>query len=200
MEQTGNMSNVDNIINKIKEDGEAKAKSIIEEAKKVEEKVIDEKRKLANIESIKIAEKAKEESKSLEERIISNYEIQLRNKRLIEKQEYINTVLNKSIEKLRNMDETNFYTFLENKLLSSPIYGDEEIVVNSKYRNIDLTQINKKLESEGKLGKLTISKDEREISGGFIAVRGGIEINCTFDTLVEYLRDDLENLIVRELF
>jgi V/A-type H+/Na+-transporting ATPase subunit E len=51
-----------------------------------------------------------------------------------------------------------------------------------------------------KTSELKFSSDARDIKSGFIVLKNGIEINNTFESLVNSLRDELEPEIVNALF
>ena len=50
---------------------------------------------------------------------------------------------------------------------------------------------NEFLSTKGKTAQLTVSSDTREISGGLILKAGSIEINCSFETLLRFRREEL---------
>ena len=59
---------------------------------------------------------------------------------------------------------------------------------------------NELLSAEGKLGKLTVSEDTADISGGVIVRFGGIETNCSIDALVRQQRSALATEVAQVLF
>ncbi len=198
------MSNLNNLTSKIVEDAKEKAKSIIEEANNESQSIIDKKTKQA--ESIKkdVLEKAKSDASLRKDRIISSAELEVRNKKLKAKQEVINKVFNKALDELSNMEEEIYMKLVKDYILSMDIAGDEELMVPEKYKNcIDqnyISNINSELKASGKKGEIKLSSEGRSISSGFILSKNGIDINNTFETLVGYLRDELEAEIVKILF
>ena len=48
--------------------------------------------------------------------------------------------------------------------------------------------------------KLTLSKETRDISGGFILKDGNVEVNCTFDTLVRLQKAETAGAVAKKLF
>ena len=52
----------------------------------------------------------------------------------------------------------------------------------------------------GKGGALSLSRDAKEMSGGFILVYGGIEENCTIRALFDAERDELSDKVHGLLF
>ena len=51
-----------------------------------------------------------------------------------------------------------------------------------------------------KKGELKLSNETRDIKGGFILEKNGIEVNNTFEALVNSLKEDLEYEVANVLF
>ena len=49
-------------------------------------------------------------------------------------------------------------------------------------------------------GTLALSKESRQIEGGFVLVYGGIEENCTFRALFDSQKDELQDKVQKILF
>ena len=49
-------------------------------------------------------------------------------------------------------------------------------------------------------GSLTVDKEPADIADGFILKYGDIEENCTFDAIFEAKRDELRDLVNKNLF
>lgn len=198
------MSNLENLTSKIIEDANKKAEEIINEAKKEEKKTIEEKVKKANILSEEIVEKAKREAETKAERIISNAHLQVRNSKLEAKQEIIDKVFYEAIEKLQNLSKDEYLGFVKNSILSLDIDGDEEVIISDndkdKIDNSFIETLNNELINKGKKGLLKLREEKRNTKGGFILYKNGIEINNSFEALVNSLRDELEQEIIDALF
>ena len=149
-------------------------------------------------------EKAKIEAKTRHERIVSGAELKARNEKLAAKQSVIDSVFNQSIEELCKMSNDDMKKFIKNMILNSDITGDEKIILNKEGKslldNSLLNTINSELKANGKKGELTISDEVRTFKGGFILEKDGIEINNTFEDLVNSSRDDLEFEVANVLF
>jgi len=198
------LSNLENLTSKIIEDANKEAEELLSEAKKEENKIVDEKVKKGNKAKEQIIEKSKREAKTKAERIISNTHLKIRNNKLEAKQEMINKVFDEAVIKLQNLSKDEYLDFVKSSILSLDIEGDEEIIIspNDKDKmdvNFMLT-LNNKLKAKGKKGLLKISNENRNIKGGFILYKNGIEINNSFEALVDSLRDELEQEIIEALF
>ncbi|BFK80617.1 MULTISPECIES: V-type ATP synthase subunit E [Clostridium] len=198
------MSNINNLTSKILSDAEERKESILKEANEEKAKIVSKKEALAKSEEATMVEKAKTEAKTAKERIISGAELKSRNEKLTAKQAVIDKVFENSIEKLCKMSDQEIKEFIKNKIVNADIVGDETIILNEKGNKLVdanlLKEINSELLAKGKKGELTINKEVRNFKGGFILEKDGIEINNTFEDLVNSERDDLEFEVAKVLF
>lgn len=198
------MSNLEKLSSKIIEDANIKAEAILKEAKDSEASMIESKVKVAKELEAQMVEKAKIEASTVKQRIISNAQLTVRNEKLVAMQEMIDKVFVKALENLLLINEEEYLELIKRYLLSMPIVGNEEIILPGKYISVVndkyLSEINAALKASGKIGEIKLSSDIRSIKSGFIVLKNGIEINNTFESLVNSLRDELESEIVKELF
>ncbi|GAA0070202.1 V-type ATP synthase subunit E family protein [Clostridium sardiniense] len=198
------MSNVNNLTSKILKDAEERKDNILKAANEEKAKIIAKKEAIAKSEEEVMVEKAKMEAKTRHERIVSSAELKARNEKLAAKQSIIDSVFEQSIEELCKMSDDDMKKFIKDMILSSDIAGDEKIILNEKGKSVLdgtlLVQINSELKSKGKKGELTVSNEVRNFKGGFILEKDGIEINNTFEDLVNSSRDELEFEVANVLF
>lgn len=198
------MSDVKNLTSKILKDAEERKESILKAANEEKAKIIAKKQAIAKQEEEAMIEKAKVEAKTRRERIVSGAELKARNEKLAAKQSVIDSVFDQSIEELCKMSNNDMKKFIKNMILSSDITGDEKIILNKEGKSLLdkslLNTINNELKANGKKGELTISDEVRTFKGGFILEKDGIEINNTFEDLVNSSRDDLEFEVANVLF
>jgi len=198
------MSNLDNLTSKIIKDAEVKKIEILNEATVKADEIIKKKTEEANKKASSILQKAEMESKTIKERIISKTDLEIRNKKLLAKQQVIEKVFDAAKEKLKAMNAEEFTKFIKNSIMALDIHGDEEIIINpvdrEKLPEKFLDEVNKSLISKGKLGNLKFNVKTHEIDGGFILSKNGIEINNSFDELVNSLKYELEYEVGKILF
>lgn len=197
------MSNINNLTNKIIEDANATASRLIAEAKAKETEVVSAKVAEAEAEKKMIVSKAESEAKIKAERIVSNAHLQVRNMRLTSKGEALDKVFSTAAEKLTQLPSDKVSSFIKNSILSLEIKGDEEIVVGENNTAVTpefISELNKELVAKGKIGNLKLSSVKRNIGGGFILIKSGVEINFTFEALIKVLRDELEAEVASTLF
>lgn len=195
------MSNINNLTSKIIKDAEDKKESILQEAEKEKNKILGKRQEEANIAEKTILEKAEREAVSRKERIISSAQLQARNEKLQAKQEVISEVFITSIEALCNISKNDFKEFVKTAILNSNIEGNQKLILNNLgVKIVDeslLSEINKEL---GTKASITLSEETRNFKGGFILEKEGIEINNTFEALVNSLKDDLSQEVAKVLF
>lgn len=194
------MSNIENLVSKIMQDGDAKAKAIIDDANAVAEKLIKAKADAANAQSDQIIQSAKLEAARTKAQIIEGKKLSIRDSKLLAKQAVIDKTFAQAIEELKQLSEADYTAFLERYLLSLGVAGDEALVLPKRYQDIDLKAINAKLKAKNLKGELTLLEDGKEIDGGFILVKDGIENNNTFESLLDYYRAELEMMVIENLF
>lgn len=193
------MSNIKNITSKILKDAEAGKENILAAAEEEKSKVLSKKVSSANEIAKEILEKAEVEAKSKKERVISSAKLKVRNNKLAAKQEIINEVFEKSIDKLTTLSKEEFLSFLENTISSMNLTGRQTLILNKEgLKFVDsefIDKLNEKINAE-----ITLSETEGNFKGGFILENNGIEINSTYEALVSSLRDELEFEVAKVLF
>jgi V/A-type H+-transporting ATPase subunit E len=63
-----------------------------------------------------------------------------------------------------------------------------------------LAEVNDALRAAGKSGNLRLSDETRRFSGGVVLVGKNVELNCTFDSTLKLIRDDIEPEVAAILF
>ncbi|WP_373898579.1 V-type ATP synthase subunit E [Haloimpatiens sp. FM7315] len=198
------MANIDNLVGKIIEESENKKNEILANAKNEEQGIIKERIQKAETKKAEMLEKAEMEAISKKERIVSSSQLKVRNEKLEAKQKMIEKVFEEAVEKLADLPKEDFLKYVETKILSLDICGDESLILNSKGKEIVsenfVEDINKKLLNEGKKGSIKLNSQTRNFKGGFILEKNGIEINNTFEALVSAMKDELEYEVATVLF
>lgn len=198
------MSNLQHITSKIKNDSEVQKNSIINQASQKASEIVNKKESAAKKDAADLIQRGKKEAITKKERIISSVTLKVRNEKLVAKQKVINEVFLKAQKELETMDTEKFKTFVKDKIMSLNIDGDESIILNSSNKNAInenfLKEINSALKAMNKKGELKISKIEGNFKGGFILEKDGVEINYTFESLINSLREEMEFEIANIIF
>lgn len=193
------MSNVKNITSKILKDAEAGKENILAAAEEEKNKILSKKASAANEIAQEILQKAEADAKSKKERVISSAKLKVRNNKLAAKQEIIDEVFEKSINKLTELSKEQFLNFVKNSILSMNLTGKQTLILNETgLKFVDDSFIDE-LNKEAK-ATIDLSKTAGNFKGGFILENNGIEINSTYEALVSSLRDELEFEVAKVLF
>ena len=195
------MSNLNNLTSKIIKDAEDKKAVILADAENEKNKILSKKQDEASSIEKEILEKAEREAVSRKERIISGAELHARNEKLEAKQKVINEVFETSIKALCNASDEDLKGFVKTVILNSDITGTQNLILNENGKKVIdaafVAEINNEL---GAKANIVLSNETGKFRGGFVLEKDGIEINNTFEALVNSLRDDLSLEVARVLF
>lgn len=195
------MSNLSNLTSKILKDAEDKKAVILADAENEKNKILSKKQDEASSVEKTMLEKAEREAASRKDRIISGAELHARNEKLEAKQKVIKEVFETSVKELSNCSPEDLKGFVKEVILNTAIEGEQNLILNSDGKKVIdeafVAEINKGL---GKKAVIKLSDETREFEGGFILEKDGIEINNTFEALVNSLKDDLSLEVARVLF
>lgn len=183
------MSNLENLVQKILDDARIEADKIKEESARNNEVIINSKVNEANEKKIRLIEKAEAEAAMIKDRIISNAELKVRDEKLKAKQDIMDRVFILSKNRLEDLNEDEYIKFLTNSLEDMSLKGTEFLVVPDKMKS--------KVKSIELFPK--VAEDEA-VDSGFLLKDGDVVMNFSFDSLVDYLREELETQIARDLF
>jgi V/A-type H+-transporting ATPase subunit E len=198
------MSNIKNLTEKILEEAKHKEKEIAAYAESEKEKILSSKIKEAEDEKRLILLKAEEEAKTKKERIISSTTLKVRNEKLEIKQKLISEVFEKALEELCSMNSSKLKNFIKHTILDLDIEGDETIILNedgkSKVDDKFIEDLNFIFLARNKKGELKVREENGNFKGGFIVEKNGVEINSTFESLMDSMKDELEYEVSKALF
>lgn len=188
---------MEKVAKKILDDAEEERGKIIKEAKKSVAKITK------NIETE--LKHLKEETKRLVKeaqdrecrRLVGLANLELRNEALRAKREIIDTVFADALEHLLARKREDYLDLIK-LFLERTGLKDGEIIVSEEERYIDeefLKAMNEKLKADFKL-----SKEKGSMKGGFILHKDKLEIDCSFEALLNEKREVLEVELAKMLF
>ena len=196
------MSGLDRLIQRIDEESRDHAEEISTAAAAYEERLLEKARQKDLEEREVRLSKTEEDVLLLKERRRSNVRLKVRNDVLQAKQDIMAMVLAQARRQLSDVSSQVFMAFLSNHLLKAVATGEEMLYLNSrcaaKLTEGFLAQVNAALLKEGRQGKLTLSVVD--MADGFILSRKGVDMDFTFNALLDQQREDLEEALTRQLF
>lgn len=198
------MKGTEKIIAHIRADGDAEAKKIIDAASKQAEEKRAESFKAALSEYEKLMQAGNAECEDILSGSRRIAEMEAKKSVLSVKQEMISAAFDAAREEIVNMPRDKYTQFLACMAAEAAASGMEEIVLNAR----DKAEVGKSvckaanelLSAKGTPGKLTVSEDTADISGGVIVRFGGIETNCSIDALIRQRRSGLSTEVAAALF
>ncbi len=198
------MKGTEKIIAHIRADGDAEAKKIIDAASKQAEEKRAESFKAALSEYEKLMQAGNAECEDILSGSRPIAEMEAKKSVLSVKQEMISAAFDAAREEIVNMPRDKYTQFLARMAAEAAASGMEEIVLNAR----DKAEVGKSvckaanelLSAKGTPGKLTVSEDTADISGGVIVRFGGIETNCSIDALIRQRRSGLSTEVAAAMF
>lgn len=198
------MKGTEKIIAHIRADGDAEAKKIIDAASKLAEEKRAESFKAALSEYEKLMQAGNAECEDILSGSRRIAEMEAKKSVLSVKQEMISAAFDAARDEIVNMPRDKYTQFLARMAAEAAVSGMEEIVLNARDKadvgKAVCKEANELLSAKGTPGKLTVSEDTADISGGVIVRFGGIETNCSIDALIRQRRSGLSTEVAAALF
>ena len=191
------MTGSETILNRIKADCDQKVNAIELEAEEKRKSVLAEAEDQAEKLESEIAGKTSRDLKRLESSTAGRCELERRNALLKRRRTEIDKTINGLLSFLINQDDNSYFEYVY-KLCAQLKGKSGEIMLNSR----DLQRLPSDFEQQVKSRGLdaSVSQTPAQISGGFVLKSGDIEENMDFAAIISARRDELEDLINRELF
>ena len=196
------MTGIEVIVNQILDEAKDKEQEILQDAEKEIYDISRQAKDLAAKYEKDLANKTEKELKNYES--VAQLMAQQKKRRaiLMAKQQFIEDIINKTYEKLVNLDSETYFNYILKLVGKYALEGQGEIVFNKK----DLERMpagfidnaNEKIKEKG--GSLKLSEKTGEIESGFVLIYGGIEENCTFRALLDIEREKLNDLVNQKVF
>lgn len=198
------MKGTEKIIAHIRADGDVEAKKIIDAASKQAEEKRAESFKAALSEYEKLMQAGNAECEDILSGSRRIAEMEAKKSVLSVKQEMISAAFDAAREEIVNMPRDKYTQFLARMAAEAAVSGMEEIVLNARDKaevgKAVCKAANELLSAKGTPGKLTVSEETADISGGVIVRFGGIETNCSIDALIRQRRSGLSTEVAAALF
>ena len=182
------MSNLDNLVAEILQQAQKEANRILTKAKAENLEFAEKENKKIQREVDVIEQKSKEEAISLKERILSNANLKSRDMILQAKEELVDRVLEKALERLKNIDKDSYLEFIENTLKKLNISENAEIILSRKMKNILGDEI------------FGYKVSDVVVESGCSIKDGKVVFNNEFSNLLEFNKEDLEKEILKKIF
>lgn len=191
------MNGSDIIIDRIKADCDKRVNAIELDAKNKRESIMSEAQAEAQKLVSEIEEKTNRKLAQMEASSKSRCELESRNALLKRRRTEIDKTVDGLLEYFNTLDDNAYFEAIYK--LCAQLKGKKgEILLGSR----DLSRLPSDFEAQVKQRGLdaTVSKSAADINSGFVLKSGDIEENMDFSAIIGARRDELEDLINRELF
>lgn len=194
------MAGLDKIIERIQKNSKINCDSILNDAQKQAEELraASEAKSKADVE--KIAAETDRKSKEIIDSAHSGSELEEKKEILSAKVEIIDSVIDQVAQTLKDLPDDKYFDAIYK--LAGKYARPEEGVMYLSQKDLDRlpADFEKTLNSKLEQGSIKVSKDPRDLDGGFVLSYGGIEINCSFAALIKESEDDIKDELSRILF
>lgn len=191
------MNNGDKILSSIKSDCDNAVSVINANSAKVCDEILAKGRADAETAAKEADAKAQKKALQMKTASKSRAELEKRNALLKQRREEIDVTFKAVYDYLINLDGDKYFNIIY-KLCTKLSDKQGELFFSEK----DLKRLPKDFEARlAETGlNATVSKSKADITGGFILKNGDIEENMSFSSILSDSREQIEDLINRELF
>lgn len=147
-------------------------------------------------------ERARKDALALDDRMQRMAELDARKALLREKRVVLDEAFALALKKMQAMPAAQAKRYAMAVLLDVA-RGDETLIADADSTWCDaafVREANAALAAAGREGKLRLSGEKRALGGGFLLVRGGMEVNCSFEAAISARRLELEAEVASLLF
>ena len=194
------MKGIEKITARITQEAQAEIDRTLADAREQAAQITARYQAQADAEAASLAARNEKAAAEREERLVSVAQMEARKVALAAKQEMVEQVYRRALEKLRSMPQEQYTAVLAALLVQASSTGAEEVVFSpedqAKAGKAAVAKANEQLPKGG----LTVSQETRNIAGGFILKDNNVEVNCTFDTLVRLQKAETAGAVAKKLF
>lgn len=198
------MNGIDKIITHIKADADADCKAITDEALKKCDELRAQYEKAAKDEYAKILSKGQQDAEVRIDRLGHAAVLESKKQLLTAKQEMVSLTFECAVRMLTELPENEYVGLLVRLAVSASRTGSEQIILSvgdrASYGETVCIKANEALAAVGKTHALKLSELTGNIRGGLILSSGDIEVNCSADTLVMRLKNEMSSKVAGILF
>ncbi len=192
------------IIQRILSGAESRAEAILAEANEQAARAIDGAKKTAADKQKRALNQAELQAAEQKRCILGTYQLEARKNMLKTKQDIIENVFKRALYELSNLSQEDYFQLLSRIIVTAVEKGDETVILSPRDKERVPAgfweNINRRLQDTGRKGQLILAEETRDMSGGVVLQAGDIEINSSFNALLEMYREELEPVVAALLF
>ncbi|MCD7774983.1 MAG: hypothetical protein LUH40_05335 [Clostridiales bacterium] len=195
------MSGIDKIIAHLSSDCEQECAEIAKKAEDKAAEIIADAQQKAEIKSNEIVTQAQKKADEIIRLAQSSAQMQKRQNELASKVRVLNSVLKDALVSIENMSDNEYWSALESLAVRNAQKGSGQLLVSQKeMKSVPenfISTINSRISDKGSLELASSDKIDKK---GMVLVYGDIEINLTFEAIIDASRDELKETAQKVLF
>ena len=194
------MTGGEKILARILEDAQIQADQIEHEAKDKAKAILAQADTEAQRQKLAILESGRAQANAVVRTAQSNASLIVRNALLKKRRALIEEALDDMLDMLRNQPDTAYFNMLLELAERAARPENGIMLLNTRDLQRLPADFCQRLRTQVSCGSITVSDRPCEIDGGFVLQYGDLEINCSFSAMLEARREEMEDLVNRELF
>ena len=198
------MSGLENIIKRIKEDADSMQAQLETQTKSSMDQIMDSARLELEEKRQYMLKQAQTAGQLKQERMVSMAKLEGNKTLLKTKRELMEQVFEKIYQLLGSMPDSEYEQLLIRLITNANPTESGSIRLNEQDKKRVspefIPSVNKAFQQQGKNVSFTLDSVHAGHTGGFILVCGNVEINGTFEKILEMQRSELEGIISETLF
>lgn len=198
------MKGTEKIIARINAEAKAEAQSVLEKAAALAAEIAEKSKAAAQEDYWNAVRAGVRECEALAARRERIAGMEAKKDILALKQQAVSDAFDRAEKMLTELPESDYVALLASLAAEAAGTGLEEVLFNERDKarcaKAVCAKANELLSARGKYGKLTVAEETADISGGLIVRQGGIETNCSIETLVQLRRGELSAAVAAALF
>lgn len=198
------MKGIDNITNRILSEARENGSGILARAQVEANEITANFKQIASRDAEEIISKGKVSASERELRLNGVAALEARKSGLKTKQELIGEAFQRAVEMLCAQSDEEHIKTLAILAKRAALTGSEEVIFSKadreKYGERVIAAANDEIKKTKPEAGLTLADETREISGGLILKNGDMEINATFEMILDTLREEISLDVAKILF
>jgi vacuolar-type H+-ATPase subunit E/Vma4 len=192
------------IIQKIDAEAEASRQKLLAQAQKEAERIVEQGRGEAEQEAAKILQRADNDLQSFRNKQLATAQLQVRNRRLENRQRFLNDVRAQALERILACDDTRYRTIIKTLLLSIQEEQPGEILPakadKKLFSKAFLEEINAELKKQKRRLRFNASSKTVDIPRGCVVDFQDFEINYSLEYILADLWEQIKHEVSAQLF
>ena len=197
------MTGLEKILKHIEDEALANVEKILNDAKQKRDSILTEAKEAGTKRCAEIEKKSVEEVHNILNRAKSAAELEERRLILSAKQNMIEQVIQKAMNKLIKLPDDDYFKIILSLIRKYATSETGQIIfaeTDKKRLPKDFEQRVFEILKDKKNAELTVANETCDICGGFILSYGDMEVNCSFEALFLAEKENLVDKVRAELF